>query len=130
MAKTKEPKSAGLPKGLPPAVRAAAVEVVDKVGREVAAWWRVNKPSESADLTTLAVALSDVGIVALGHIMRRLESPKTANETKDMLALAIAPRLIAEVRGRVAGAGRRREGASAPAPGMQDLLESYGVAKH
>lgn len=60
------------------------------VARGVRRWYRQAAPEAILQQTTIGAAARDVSVVALAHIMRRLQNKKTPVETKDALALAMA----------------------------------------
>jgi len=65
---------------------------VQQLGR----WWREYKGQpldEIADKTMLAKALSDVGVLALGYLARRLTDERTPDGVRDRIALALGPRM-------------------------------------
>lgn len=88
-------------------------------GRTVRKWWRERKLDEVTDLTTLAQALTDVGILSLGHLAKRLCNPKTPERVKDQIALAMGPKLAVEIRGRKKG---QDDGSTT------SLLEAYRIS--
>jgi hypothetical protein len=89
-------------------------------GLAVRRWWKKQRLEEVTDLTTLAQALSDVGILSLGHLAKRLCDPKTPQRVKDQIALTMGPKLAVEIRGRMPPAGD--DGATG------GLLEAYRVS--
>ena len=86
------------------------------------AWWRVHDPGAMASRTDMLHALRDLHFVSCGHLMRRMTSPKTPEATKDAIALAMAPKLVAEFRGRISQADRPPE----PGNGAGDAGEMSG----
>lgn len=106
----------------------SAVAVVERrIERQVERWWAQKDLAACTDMVTLAQSYADVGVMALAHLARRLESQRTPMATKDSIAMAIAPRLVAEVRGRIAGAGRRTELTNHAGGAVQELLTAYAV---
>lgn len=106
------------------AKRPKAVEV--DVGAPIRRWWKAQHLGDTPDHATLAQAMSDVGVMSLALLARQLENPKTSDKVKVQIALIMAPRLVAEVRGRVAGAGRKME-AEVQTTAVSGLLGAYGV---
>ncbi len=92
------------------------------LGRPVRSWWRAHDPGAMASRTTMLAALRDLHFVSCGHLMRRMTSPKTPEATKDAIALAMAPKLVAEFRGRISQADRPPE----PGNGVGDAGEMSG----
>ena len=81
----------------------------------------------------MLAALRDLHFVSCGHLMRRMTSPKTPEATKDAIALAMAPKLVAEFRGRISQADRPPEpgngagdaGDAGEMSGRDILLQGY-----
>jgi len=77
-------------------------EEVLQLGR----WWREYKGQpldEITDKTTLATALADVGVLALGYLARRLTNEQTPEHVRDRIALALGPRMLVQLHRGVGG---------------------------
>ena len=94
--------------------------------RLVAQWWKRKGVPLRSEPRILLQAIQEVSFAALSHIMRRLQDPKVPDATKDVLALALAPKppklVLRQELGAydamVQDAGKRQ-----PA----DLLQAYDV---
>lgn len=105
---------------LPKPVKSTAVEVLDP-GRAIRQWWK-RKFKDGVEGVTIIQAIGDVGIMSMAHLAQRLCDEKTPAKVKDQIAMTMAPKLVAEVRGRV------REGhKSGGHSDVSDLLEDYKV---
>jgi hypothetical protein len=83
-------------------------------------WWRQHKGQaldEVVNHTTLAVALSDVGILALGYLARRLTDRSTPAPVKDRIALSLGPRMLVQLHKGMPTEAHPDEG--------EDLLADY-----
>lgn len=104
-------------------VNRQAVVKVD-LGKPVRQWWRkqLGQIVEQGGVTIIQ-AIGDVGILAMGHLANRLCDPRTPMAVKDTIALVMAPKLAAEVRGRV------REGHNTGTDSsVTDLIADYKVS--
>lgn len=107
----------------------------DSSALAVTHWWTLympgTDPAKLRDLPTIARAISEVGMVSLAHLMGRLMNPATLDRDKDKIALAMAPKLVQEFRGRIPGSGNApgaEEGGGEHAGGTGGLLlEQYGA---
>lgn len=97
--------------------------VVDE-GRAIRKWWQKNV-TEGTGEVSLAKAFSDVGKVALWHIARRLTDPKTPETVKDKMAVALAPKMAVDLKGRLGKDGERSDEA-----GVGGILDSYRITQH
>lgn len=108
-------KKKSKPKNLPAVVDA---------GRGIRQWWKTNDPGEVAEKTTLLGAVVDVGYLSLAHLARRMHDEKTPDTVKDTIALAFAPKVVAEFKGRMpAGQTSEPEQGS----GLGPLEQAYGL---
>lgn len=90
------------------------------------AWWRERSAEAMVHAASLPQAVAELGVVSAAHLMRRLASKKTPEDVKDRIALAMAPRMIAEARGRMPKGGRGLEGGKGgERPG--NVLEAYRI---
>ena len=67
---------------------------------ELGTWWtkRKNQPlAEVIEGVSLAKAMSDVGVLALAHLARRLCNAETPEHVKDKIALTIGPKLAVQI---------------------------------
>jgi len=108
------------PRHLIPVPRPKVAEI-DMI-RPLREWWRSRNLGKTLDETTLAQAMSDVGVLSLLHMAKRLSSPKTPERVKDQLAMAIAPKVAVQVVGKLAQKASR-DGTTTT------LLDAYGVTK-
>lgn len=104
---------------------------VDDVGRQVRQWWKKKKLEGVLDPENnvgLARAISDVGVLSMAYLARRLCDDKTPDKVKDQIALVMAPKMLAESRGRPALPPRNaRGGGDQGDGGLVNLLGDYGV---
>jgi hypothetical protein len=98
------------------------VKAGQTAGEAVRRWWLAKRIQDVADEATLFEAYHDLGIISIGHLLRRLtdESGNVSDKEKDRIALAVAPRLQTEVRGRLGGTPKD----SGP---LGDLMGTYRV---
>lgn len=92
------------------------------VGKHIR-WWAKENLGEVLDTgTSIPKAYKDLGLIATAHLINRLTDRRTPAIEKDRIALVVAPKLSAEVKGRL---GQTPDG-----PGeLGGLLGDYGVAK-
>lgn len=80
--------------------RVGPTDVMERrIGALAREWWE-SEGRELLDQVSLGEALQDVGMLALGHLARRLTSPDTPDRLKDRIALAMGPKLGVELRTR------------------------------
>jgi len=76
-------------------------------------WWLryKNQPLEELPKeTNLAVALADVGVMALGYLARRLTDPDTPPGVRDRIALALGPKVLVQLHRGVTNVPASDEG--------------------
>lgn len=82
-------------------------------------WWL----KDGVQLPTFR-AYRDVSLQAMRHLMQRLVHKATPNDVKDVIALALVPKLSAEFRGRFNEDGGGSDGEGGP---MDEMLTDYGI---
>ncbi len=82
-------------------------ETVDPTALKVRQWWEVyglkdfDPVRDRVDLPGFGQAISQVGLASLAHLMQRMMSGDTPLLVKDRIALAMAPKLVQEFRGKI-----------------------------
>ncbi len=110
-------------RGLPARVR--TLPKAPDVGREFRRWWKRRNLEAVLDDggVTLAQAMADVGVMSMAYLLRRLGSEKTPARVRDQIALTMAPKLVAEARGRLPKDGNARPRGNE----LVEVLEAYRV---
>jgi hypothetical protein len=80
-------------------------------------WYHQNL-ADAIRTAKMGESSTDVGVACNWWLMQRLKDPKTPKEIKDRIALAMAPRFMAELKGKI-GAGGPQSSA------VTDLVEGY-----
>jgi len=88
--------------------------------KEVGKWWRRHGRQALRDIdpVTLAKAVTDAGVIALAHLIRRLCDEETPEHVRDKIALALGPKVMVQI-----GVLKHVEHAD---PQADDLLKAYG----
>ena len=87
---------------------------------EIREWWNEYSLSEAIKHVSAGEAVQALLIGSNQHLIKRLVDPKTPQEVKDRIALAMAPRFTAEFRGKLgAPAGK--------GSAVSDLLQGYRI---
>jgi hypothetical protein len=76
-------------------------------------WWKQHKNQpleEITNQTTLGQAVSDLGILALGYLARRLTDERTPEAVRDRIALSFGPRMLINLHKGMPAEGTRDEG--------------------
>jgi hypothetical protein len=95
----------------------------EKAVQRIVRWWNKHYLGDVLGEVSLSQAMADVGVLSLAVLARILADPKSKLDDRLRIALTMAPRMIAEARGRIRGG----TGGSGTAEGLGGLLEAYNV---
>jgi hypothetical protein len=76
------------------------LSLVRRGPKEVGRWWKLSGRQTLADVvdqTNLAKAVSDAGVLALAHLVRRLCEDDTPVHVKDKIALSLGPKVMVQI---------------------------------
>jgi hypothetical protein len=76
------------------------LSLVRRGPKELGQWWKrsAKQPlAETIEGASLAKALSDVGVLALAHLARRLCDPDTPEHVRDKIALSLGPKVMIQI---------------------------------
>ena len=101
------------------------------LGAPIRRWWEAQKLEDTVDLATLSQALGDLGIITTAHLIRRMCDETTPMGIRDQMALLMAPKLAAEIRGKMPQTKSEAhvlngDGPETEAP-VQQLLANYKI---
>jgi hypothetical protein len=102
------------------AVPTQALTSAKQIGQEMKAWWEERDMRKLLATQGVLPSYKDLSVLCARHLCQRIADTKTPDEVKDRIALAFAPRITAELKGKLGAGGE----ASSP---MADLMGTYRV---